>query len=54
MILLVNLSTCSNAISINAEEEIVSNEVNCFGMINDGLQKIDSGTILLTNIFKYL
>jgi len=45
MILLDNLSICSNAISIiNAEDKLVSNEVNCFGMINDGLQKIDSGT----------
>jgi len=46
MILLVNLSICSNAISINAEDDVVSNEVNCFEMINDGLQKIDSGTII--------
>jgi len=48
MILLVNLSICSNVISINAEHKIVSNEVNCFEMINDdGLQKIDSGTIII-------
>lgn len=46
MILLVNLSICSNAISINAENQIESKEVNCFGMINDGMQKIDSGTII--------
>lgn len=47
MILLVNLSICNNHVSINAEDKTVSNEANCFGLMNDDLQKIDSGTNII-------
>lgn len=46
MIVLVNLSICNNPISNNTEDKSILNEVNCFEMMNDNLQEIDSSIII--------